>query len=189
MKKIYTICDMNIFGNGVIKDQNKPIFVLKGATKDKVTIEIINEKKDYSFAKITSILEKGPNRMTPYCEKSNLCGGCPFAHVNLKEEIRVKQNYLEKLFNPSILKPPIIEENLHYRNKATFHIKNNKIGYYQPESNTLVAIDKCLLCNHKINEILGYLKNQSLPDGKITIRVSETTNECMVISAIPLKNR
>lgn len=186
MKEVYTIDDMNIFGNGVIKTKDKPIFVLKGAEDDKVEIEIIENKKDYSFAKITKIIEESPNRTISHCKHANLCGGCPFSHVTLDAEVKAKQNYLSKLFSNITLKEPIIENNLYYRNKATFHIKNKKIGYYEPKSNSLVEISKCHLCNPKINDILNELKKQKLEDGKITIRVSETTNESMVVSDMPI---
>ena len=51
---------------------------------------------------------------------------------------------------------------MNYRNKVTLHVKDNKIGYYEEKSNSLVEIKYCYLLNDNINKVIGDLNNCNL---------------------------
>ena len=67
-----------------------------------------------------------------------------------------------------------------YRNKATFHIKDGKIGYYSEKTNDIIEFNNCLLLDNRINDIYNHLKMSDLNSiTEVIIRV--TTKDTMVI--------
>ena len=53
----------------------------------------------------------------------------------------------------------VFSKNFNYRNKVVLHVKDNKLGFYKNKTNELIEIDKCLLLNPVINDLIIYLKN------------------------------
>ena len=186
MKNTAHILKLDHQGRGIIKENNKIIFIDKAIPGEIVNYEIVNEKSKYSEAKVLSY-EKEINRQKNYtCKYYYLCGGCQISKLSYEEQLLFKkekvENILKKYCNID-KKINIIpsDQKLAYRNKVTFHVLNGKIGYYQLKTNKLIEIDKCLLIDNTVNNILKIIKsNIDLKDvSKITIR--HTNYDIMLI--------
>ncbi len=174
------IYDNDNMGNGITKINNKICFVKASLKDERLLINIVKESKKYSFGEILKILEPSKERTKIKCPYYNDCGGCSFLHTNYQNELKLKENYVNKLFNTNKKINYLNEYN--YRNKVTLHVKNNKIGFYKAKTNDLIEIDNCLLLNDKINEIISVIKTINLKEiNKIIIRYAVNTNE-MIIS-------
>ena len=68
-------------GKALASHQGKKIFIPWGVPGDRVKIEIIEEKKDFSRGKIVEILEKSPHRTDPPCPYFFKCGGCQWQQI------------------------------------------------------------------------------------------------------------
>ena len=150
------IYDEDNIGNGICKVNDFVVFV-KGALKDETLEIIIKEvKKRYATATIKRIIFPSNYRVIPKCKHYNSCGGCAFLHTTYDNERKIKQKYIEKLFNKKINYIKNKNE-LNYRNKVTFHVKDNKLGFYNENTHELCEINNCLLLhplmNNKISEI------------------------------------
>ncbi len=100
-------------------------------------------------------------------------------HLSFFEEKKKKINFINKLFNTNI-KEILTNNEYNYRNKATFHVKEGKVGYYSESTNDLVEIDNCLLLDDRINEVYSILKNINLSGiSEVVVRTSK--NSVMVI--------
>lgn len=138
------IIDTNIFGNGIAKVDNKVIFVNNACTNDIVDIAIDEEKKNYSFGSITNATSLSNLRNNEYCSS---CGGCPLAHINYDYQLKIKTNYIISCFKKQginiAISDTVYDKQFRYRNKAVFHFKDSKFGYYEDSSNTLAFPNEC----------------------------------------------
>ena len=140
------------FGRGLGKLDNKVIFIDKALPDELVDIEITNNKKNYLEGKITEIIKESDSRVKPKCPLFNKCGGCNFLHTTYETEKNFK---LEKGIELLGKVDKFYEtKSLNYRNKVTLHIKNNKIGLYQENSNKIIEVDYCYLLDNTINKVI-----------------------------------
>ena len=122
------IYDNDNMGNGITRINNKVCFVEKTLKDEKILISINKESKKYNFGKIIKILEPSKDRIEVKCPYYNDCGGCSFLHTNYQNELKIKENYVNKLFNTNKKINYLNEYN--YRNKVTLHVKNKTLGFY-----------------------------------------------------------
>lgn len=166
-------------GNGVTRINNIVVFVPYTLSHEKVKIKIVNVSKRFAVGKVIEFITKSDKRCEVKCHCYNECGGCNFLHIDFESEKRIKIDYINKLFNINI-KSILTNNEYNYRNKATFHIKDGKIGYYSEKTNDIVEFNNCLLLDNRINDIYNYLKINDL-NGIFEVIIRVTTKDTMVI--------
>lgn len=170
-----TINDEDEIGNGITRIDNFVVFVPYALKNEKVSIRITKINKRFATGKIEKIITKSDRRECVKCKSFNECGGCSFLHLSFFEEKKKKIDFINKLFNTDI-KKILTNNEYNYRNKATFHVKDGKVGYYSENTNDLVEFDYCLLLDNRINEIYNTLKNMKLCDiSEVVIRTSKSS--------------
>lgn len=153
-------------GRGICFLDNKITFVSNALIGEDVELKIVNTKNKYNEAIVLKYNSLSSDRVKPICPYFDLCGGCDLMHLNYKKELEFKRNkvqdILKKFGNIDIdIKEIISKGEYHYRNKATFKVKET-IGYYGKKSYDIIAIDKCYLVDERINNILKELKKYNL---------------------------
>lgn len=173
------INDEDDIGNGITRIDNFVVFVPYALKDEKIGIRITKVNKRFATGKIEKIITKSDRRKCVKCKSFNECGGCSFLHLSFLEEKKKKIDFINKLFNTNI-KEILTNNEYNYRNKATFHVKDGKVGYYSESTNDLVEIDNCLLLDDRINEVYSILKNINLSGiSEVVVRTSK--NSVMVI--------
>ncbi len=166
-------------GNGVTRINNIVVFIPYTLSNEKVKIKIVSISKRFAVGKVIEFITKSDKRCEVKCNCYNECGGCNFLHINFNDELSIKINYINKLFNTNI-NTVLTNNEYNYRNKATFHIKDGKIGYYSEKTNNIIEINNCLLLDNRINDIYNYLKEHELSTiSEVIIRV--TTKDIMIV--------
>ena len=169
------INDEDDIGNGITRIDNFVIFVPYALKNEKVSIRITKVNKRFATGKIEKIITKSDRRECAKCKSFDECGGCSFLHLSFLEEKKKKINFINKLFNTDI-KEILTNNEYNYRNKATFHVKDGRIGYYSENTNDLVEFDNCLLLDSRINEVYSTLKNMNLSDvSEVVVRTSKSS--------------
>ena len=167
------INDEDDIGNGITRIDNFVVFVPYALKDEKIKVKIIKLNKRFATGKIEEIIIKSDRRECVKCKSFNECGGCSFLHLSFLEEKKKKISFINKLFNTNI-KEILTNNEYNYRNKATFHVKDRKIGYYSENTNDLVEFDNCLLLDDRINKIYNTLKNMNLSDiTEVVVRTSK----------------
>jgi len=184
MIKKLRVIDMNHQGYGIIKVNNRVIFVKDVIPGDVVDIEIIKNYKNYSIGEVVNFIEKSNNHDSVKCNYYDLCGGCQISHVKHDNQLEFKVNKVKNIFNKYLkvdVNPEIISVNSYnYRNKVVFHVCDDKIGFYKQGTNDLIEINKCLLLDNRINELIKLFNKLDLTYiEKITVRT--TSKEVMVV--------
>lgn len=171
-------------GRGIAYALDKIVFIPKTLPGDHVIIEITVEKKKYLVGKVVKYLSESPLRTNSICPHSKKCGGCDFIDVDYKTSLDLKVDNVKNMLLRSNFKAPVKvfenDKNLNYRNKVSFKIKNNKIGFYENNNHRLVEVDTCYICNKSINEVLINVKRLDIKEGFVTIRTNYL-NEILLI--------
>ena len=152
---------INNFGNGVTISPKK-IFIPYVIEDEEVEAELLLEKKDYSYATLTKIINPSPERVTPPCQYYTKCGGCNLQHMSSKRYSTFKHDQLIEIIKKTgneatlsemfILRPGI-------RHRANFKVQNKKIGFNKQSSHEVITIDECIALTKSLNDSIA-LVNQ-----------------------------
>ena len=184
MIKKLKVEDINHQGYGIIRINNRVVFVKDVIPGDVVDIEIIKNYKNYSLGEVVNFVSKSNVHNSVKCIYYGLCGGCQISHMKHKYQLGFKKDKIKNIFSKYLkfeIEPEIISVNeYNYRNKVVFHVEDNKIGFYKEGSNKLIEIDKCLLLDNRINELIKLFYKLDLTYiEKIMVRT--TSKEVMVV--------
>ena len=152
------IIDYDHQGRGIAKIDNKIIFIPKVKLGEEISIDIVKDKKNYSIGKRCNPIK------VKYCPYYNDCGGCQIGHLTYDEQLEFKKNTVKNIFskytNYNLTNLEVIPTKCYnYRNKVTFHIKEDKLGYYEEDTNNLIPIDKCNLLDSNIITLTALLNS------------------------------
>lgn len=166
-------------GYGISRDKGKVFFspfVLPG---EKVRVEVIEDKKDVTFAYPVEIIEKSDMRIKPKCPYFGECGGCHFQMANYNYQLKMKEEVVRDAFyhNAKIEEVPLENtvpspEIFYYRTRAHFPLKRIKgkvyCGFYKRESHYLISIEECPIQKKIIVDHMLEIK-EILQEERITI--------------------
>ena len=164
---IDVLCErLDDFGRGVCHVSGKVLFVSNLLPLERARVRIVIEKKKYMIGEVVEYLKKSSERVTPKCHYENC--GCSLMNMNYEDTLAYKKSrvmsLLKKFAFTDLSDIEIIyDSNCYgYRNKVSLKVRDGKIGYFKNETNDLIEIDKCLILNDKINEIVSVLKKEDL---------------------------
>lgn len=100
------------------------------------------------------------------CSFAHSCGGCTYQGKSYKEQLKIKQNYIEELFKGHCRVEQIEGMNnpYYYRNKVHAVFGKNKrgeiiSGTYKEGTHDIVAVDSCMLEDRKADEIIATIRD------------------------------
>lgn len=176
------------FGRGITYINGKICFVENALPGEKVKIKIVKETKKYLLAEVDDYYQLSNDRVDEVCRYSDVCGGCNLSHLAMIEENNFKCLKVKEILSRfgGISEEKVSEvkcvNEYGYRNKVVLHGDGNILGYYEKDSNKIVHIEKCLLADEKINQVIDIL-NDLVISNKINealIRISNNSDEVMV---------
>lgn len=191
MKEEIKVFKQDHFGRGISRIENKVIFIEGALPQEEVLVKDLKLKKNYITATASTIVKASKERRKPECPYYERCGGCHLMHQKYSEsQLPFKINKVKDVFTKfsSLKEIPIKEictnlEEFYYRNKLTLHVQNGQIGLYQKNSNQIVPIKKCLICNEDINQTLSLIE-EKIKQKKLIKQIiikTTSTHEVMVI--------
>jgi 23S rRNA (uracil1939-C5)-methyltransferase len=172
--------DIAFGGKGVGREQGKAIFVPYTIEGEKVSAEVVREKKQYAEAKLIDVKESSLHRVEPRCPYFGRCGGCAYQHIAYEHQLAIKwrqvRDVLQRIgkFKDIPLRPIIPSpEQYGYRNRITVHAQDGVIGFFRRDSHRLIDIEHCPISSDEVNRGLADLRAQPrVRDGHYTLRAS-----------------
>ena len=177
-------------GAGVCKVKGITIFVPKTLVGEKIRFRITEIKKNYARGKLIEIISPSPDRTESLCPYYEECGGCDLRHQSDNKNLEFKrqkvQTAVSKIGKIDIKVEKIIPsfKNENYRNKASFKVEEDRIGFYGSGTYQLVDINYCRLLEEEINNTLSvirkYLKENKNDIKEVTIKHGNAMNELLI---------
>ena len=146
--------------------QGKKVFIRYALPGGTVTAQITNVVKRLEEADSTALLsEPAATRIEPKCPHFTVCGGCNMQHIQLDEQIRLKQDVLKSHLEhfagiqPEQWLPALRSTREDYRRKARIgvrylpHKDKLVVGFRENQSNKLISIDRCMVLDREFGSI------------------------------------
>jgi 23S rRNA (uracil1939-C5)-methyltransferase len=187
--------DIAFGGKGVGREQGKAIFVPYTIEGEKVSAEVVREKKQYAEAKLIDVKESSPHRVEPRCPYFGRCGGCAYQHIAYEHQLAIKwrqvRDVLQRIgkFKDIPLRPIIPSpEQYGYRNRITVHAQDSVIGFFRRDSHRLIDIEHCPISSDEVNRALAELREQPrVRDGHYALRASSDSRVFSQINDVVAK--
>lgn len=194
------ISDLGANGSGVAKNGGFVYFVPFSIYGERVEVEIVKSEKRYAVAKVTKVIEKSVYRTKPVCPYFEKCGGCSLQHMTYQKQLAYKtdfiKNELYRAFGCEIAVDDCFpsKNQLNYRNKINFNIKNNKLCFLDV-NNQPIQINYCPLFCSEINKNIISIFNNYFSEIKNNFsalhirKISEKYQFTLISSDFELKNQ
>jgi 23S rRNA (uracil1939-C5)-methyltransferase len=146
--------------------QGKKVFIRYALPGETVSAQITHVAKRLEEADSTALLsEPAATRTEPKCPHFTVCGGCNMQHIQLDEQIRLKQEVLKSHLEhfagiqPEQWLPALRSSREDYRRKARIgvrylpHKDKLVVGFRENQSNKLISIDRCMVLDREFGSI------------------------------------
>ncbi|TGA70330.1 23S rRNA (uracil(1939)-C(5))-methyltransferase RlmD [Aliivibrio fischeri] len=155
-------------GAGIAFVDKKPVFIEGALPDEKAIIQFIEQKKQFSRAKLIKLAQKSEKRQTPICQHYHECGGCNLQHLQHEEQIVAKNEKLQELMkkqgvSQGEMVQPIMGEELSYRRRARISLMLNKqtnqldFGFRKKQSKAIVNVRHCPVLVQELDQHLESL--------------------------------
>ena len=169
--------DVAFGGKGVARDAGKAVFVPFTIDGERITANIVREKKQFAEGELVELLETSSTRTTPECPYFGRCGGCSYQHISYAHQLELKARQVEQAMRRigRLAEPPMrpmIPSPLpyHYRNRITVHAQDGVVGFYRRDVHELMDIKRCPIAMPEVNDALTQLRAGRVRDGHYTLR-------------------
>jgi 23S rRNA (uracil1939-C5)-methyltransferase len=138
---------------GVGRVGGKAVMVPGAVAGDRLDVEIVSERRDYSVAKIREVVHASAERRVAPCPYLPRCGGCDWQHIEYAAQVRFKGEVVARELGHAlgiVIDPAgLIEEapaEFGYRSRIRLRVgAKGALGFYEAASNTIVEIDSCMV--------------------------------------------
>ena len=172
-----TIEDIAFGGKGVARENGRVVFIPFTIEGEKISAEIIREKKQFAEAELVDLRESSPNRVQPECPYFGSCGGCSYQHIDYEHQLATKSRQVRDILRrigklkDVPMRPIVPSPNAYdYRNRITVHAQDGVIGFFGRDSHRLIDIEHCPIAMDEVNRALAELRAQIVRDGHYTLR-------------------
>src|SRR6266446_1588819 len=174
--------DIAFGGKGVARESGKAVFVPFTIDGERVSAQIVREKRQFAEAELVDLQEISPHRVKSQCPYFGRCGGCAYQHIAYEHQLAIKWRQVRDVLQrigklKDVPMRPIIpsHEQYGYRNRITVHAQDGVIGFFRRDSHQLIDIEHCPISTDEVNRALTELRAQPyVRDGHYTLRASDS---------------
>ena len=155
-------------GRGIARRDGKTTFIDNALPGEEVMFKFTYMRRKFDEGKAVEIVTASPDRVTPPCEHSTLCGGCSLQHMSPAVQVARKDAVLREQLQhfgglePEEWLPPLTGPVTGYRSKARLGVK-----YVEAKGETLVGF------REKRNSFIAQLRTCEVLIPDVGHRLSE----------------
>lgn len=157
-------------GDGLSHADGNTVFVPLVLPGEEVLAQVKSRKKKLVWAELKEVLVPAPLRGKPRCPHFGKCGGCHYQHVPAAEQLRLKKEILLETLSRlgGVDWTGAVAEHsaepYGYRNRAQWGVREanpRAIGYFLPQSSTVLAIDECPVLSPRLHAAFRELQEMT----------------------------
>jgi 23S rRNA (uracil1939-C5)-methyltransferase len=169
-------------GDGLAHADGNTVFVPYVLPGEEVRAAVKLKKKKLIWAQLVEVASASEQRGKARCPHFQTCGGCHYQHIPAAEQVRLKKEILSETLSRlgGISWDGLVQEHTAepygYRNRAQWGVRSGMpraLGYFLPESSSIVAIDECPVLSPALARTFGQLQDMArsgtLPAGVLEI--------------------
>lgn len=178
--------ELPVYGGYVISRNGKVIFIKGAVPGEVVEVTTVENKKDYSIAAVTNIIEPSPFRRQPRCKIFGICGGCHFQYIEYEKQVSLKEEILTDTLRRTggvdiRLSPSLTGKEFAYRHRGQFKISaEGHIGFYREGTREVIPVEECPVMSDEINNSLKNLKAVDLKGARELLLISGDNTVALV---------
>ena len=185
-----TLDDMAFEGAALGRVDGQVVFADYGIPEEEVVVKIESSRRHFLEGRVVDVLSPAKSRIDPPCPYFGRCGGCQWQHIDYDEQVKLKRHVIHdqlrrigKIAEPPVSPTVASPSPYAYRNNARFSTDaDGSLGFITrgPAGREFLRIDKCMIMNPKINEILEKLQGHGADLHQVVIRIGEYTGDIFV---------
>ncbi|HDQ35015.1 MAG TPA: 23S rRNA (uracil(1939)-C(5))-methyltransferase RlmD [Chloroflexi bacterium] len=176
-------------GEGIGRHEKRAIFVPYVIPGEQVRVEIMEEARRFSRARLVEVLEPSPVRVEPPCPYFGICGGCHLQHIDYPAQVQLKAlivldqlQRIGKFTDPPVLEPIPDDTGWEYRNHIRFHADvDGGLGFLALGGQDIIRIDDCLIAHPLLCQLCASLDLELPGVDWLELRVGAATGDLMVV--------
>ena len=161
MEKI-KIDEIGFNGEGVGRLNGKVCFVRFTLPGEEAEIEITKNKSKFCEARFVKLLKPSTKRTKPLCPYFSVCGGCDFQHMAYTDELKAKQEILNKQLQKAGINIPIkvnaSKKEYFYRNKLKLFFDRG-LGFHKAYDSDILPVENCVIAEKEIGSSIAIISN------------------------------
>ena len=154
-------------GDCISSIEGKKVFIPLAVPGEELEVEITKEFRDYSQARILSVLTPSPHRTQPFCPLYGSCGGCNMMHIESGWQQELRASILQDAFLREGLEVPAVEvvtgSDRGYRSRFQLHDG----GLMKRGSNSIITLSECACATAEVNRYLSEISPEERPKGRV----------------------
>ena len=185
------IIDIGAEGKAIARVNGIVVFTTGVIPGDIVDLQVIKKREKYQEARVVRIKTDSPDRIPPFCDHFEVCGGCKWQYLTYDKQLYYKQKQVSdqlkrigKVTVPEIIPIKGSENSIFYRNKLEFTFSNrrwltldeirsgdqfedmNVLGFHvQGMFDKVLNVNKCWLQPDPSNAIRNAAKDYAIENG------------------------
>jgi 23S rRNA (uracil1939-C5)-methyltransferase len=160
---------------GVARNAGKVTFIDGALPRETVEAQVTKPGKNYDIAILNRILTHSPHRVIPPCIHYDACGGCSFQHLEGKQQLAAKHQWLVGQLRKVLQHQTIdilSDRAFGYRRRARIAViaKEDKtvLGFRGKGSNQIVSIENCIVLTEPLQQLYVSLKSKLIGNPLVT---------------------
>ncbi|MBT3942142.1 MAG: class I SAM-dependent RNA methyltransferase [Chloroflexi bacterium] len=181
--------DLNQRGELWVEHEAIPVLVEGGIPGESVKVEVLRRFPEHLGVRVVDVAEASDDRIIPECRFAAECTGCQWQHVGYERQLDFKRDMViaalateETVKDAYVLPTLAAPQQLGYRNHARFSVgrKLGEVGYVNAITRSLVPVDRCLLMDDSINEVLKVTQKRVKGMTQFSVRVGIGTGDRLI---------
>ncbi len=158
--------DLAFGGQGVARVDGFVLFCDDTAPGDRARVRVRKSRRRFGEARLEQVLEPGPDRTEPVCDRVPRCGGCRLQHVDAERVVRAKRDQIVEhlariahLTDVDVRSPDRAVDLFGYRNKVEYSAGPGEegrmaLGFHERGRwDRIVDIERCHIV-HPLGDVI-----------------------------------
>ena len=182
-------------GDATAEFEGSTIAVFGGIPGERVVARVHRRRRrrrEFVAAMVAEVIEPSPHRVAPPCPYFGPCSGCEWQHIDYPHQLRMKADAVRRALagHPGLEGVPVAAtvpapDALGYRNHARFTVRRHgRMGFTNRVTRRFVDIERCLLMDDGINDLLAGLQGTVAETTQLSVRYGTGTGEWLIQPAM-----